>query len=395
MRAPVWRAPATMLREFFRLEAAGGIMLLIAAAVAIIMRNSPAAPLYDAFQEHRLTLGIDSASLTKPLILWINDGLMAIFFLLVGLEIKREIVQGQLSSRDQIILPMVAALGGMVVPAIIYVLFNHQDASAVHGWAIPSATDIAFAICIFSLAGKGTPLTLKVLLTAIAVVDDMGAIIIIALFYTAKLSMGYLLGAVVCMVVLAALNRFYPKRLWPFLLVGAAMWVFVLKSGLHATIAGVVTALFIPLRLPRRADVSPLETLEHALHPWVAFAILPIFAFANAGLDLRGLSLADLAAPIPMGITAGLVAGKQIGVFGACWLMIKAGWVRMPDGANWTGLYGMSVICGIGFTMSLFIGGLAFPGGLHADDIRLGILTGSLISALGGLALLRLAARQR
>lgn len=383
-----------MLREFFRLEATSGFLLLIAAVVAIIARNTNYAEWYDSFQNMAVTVGLNGFSLTKPLVLWINDGLMAIFFLLVGLEIKREILRGQLSSRDQITLPVVAAIAGMVVPAIVYLAINASDPATLRGWAIPSATDIAFALCLFVLAGKRAPLSLKVLLTAIAVVDDMGAIVVIALFYTAKLSLTYLLGAAVCLAVLVFLNRSGQTRVWLYLLIGAFLWFFVFKSGLHATIAGVVTALTIPLRMRDDTAASPLERLEHGLHPWVAFGILPLFAFVNAGLDLSGLSMNQLLDPLPLGIAAGLFVGKQIGIFGSCYLLIRAGWARMPYGANWVSLYGMAVLCGVGFTMSLFIGGLAFPSGLFANEVRLGILVGSLISSLVGLAILMLAPRR-
>lgn len=387
------KGPAQMLVSFFRTEAAGGLLLLLAAAIAIVMRNSGGAGGYDLFQNFPLTFGLGEYSLTKPAVLWINDGLMAIFFLLIGLEIKREILEGQLSSRDQITLPVVAAVAGMAVPALVYVFFNLATPETLRGWAIPAATDIAFALCLFSLVGKRAPLSLKVLLTAIAVVDDMGAIIIIALFYTAELSLAYLLGAVVCLAVLAVLNRSGQTRLWPYLLIGAFLWFFVFKSGLHATIAGVLTALTIPLRTRTPEQASPLKRLEHGLHPWVAFAILPLFAFANAGVDLQGLSLDLLLEPLPLGIAGGLFIGKQIGIFGSCWLMIKLGWARMPFNAGWVSLYGMSILCGVGFTMSLFIGGLAFDTPLYLNEVRLGILTGSLISSLVGLTVLALAPR--
>lgn len=387
--------PARMLLNFFRMEAAGGLLLLLAAAVAIVMRNSGFAGVYDLLQNFPMTFGVGDYSLTKPAVLWINDGLMAIFFLLVGLEVKREILAGQLSRRDQITLPVVAAIAGMAVPALVYVFVNMGTPETLRGWAIPSATDIAFALCLFSLVGSRAPLSLKVLLTAIAVVDDMGAIVIIALFYTAELSLLSLLGAVACLALLVVLNRSGQMRLWPYLLVGAFLWFFVFKSGLHATIAGVLTALTIPLRTRRPDQKSPLKRLEHALHPWVAFAILPVFAFANAGVDLQGLSLAMLLDPIPLGIAAGLFIGKQIGIFGSCWLMIRMGWARMPFNANWMSLYGMAILCGVGFTMSLFIGGLAFSTPLYLNEVRLGILTGSLISSLVGVAVLAMAPRPK
>lgn len=387
--------PARVLLNVFKMEATGGLLLLLAAAIAVFMRNSGSAGVYDLLQNFPMTFGFGAYSLTKPAVLWINDGLMAIFFLLIGLEIKREILAGQLSSRDQITLPVVAAAAGMAAPALVYVFFNTGSPETLRGWAIPAATDIAFALCLFSLVGRRAPLSLKVLLTAIAVVDDMGAIVIIALFYTAELSLMYLAGAGVCLALLIVLNRSGQMRLWPYLLVGALLWFFVFKSGLHATIAGVLTALTIPLR-PRHPDQKPpLKRLEHALHPWVAFAILPVFAFANAGVDLQGLSLAMLLDPIPLGIAAGLFIGKQIGIFGSCWLMIRAGWARMPVNAGWIQLYGMAILCGVGFTMSLFIGGLAFSTPLYLNEVRLGILSGSLISSLVGVAVLAMAPRPR
>lgn len=388
-------SPAQMLVNFFRTEFAGGLLLLVAAAVAVFMRNSDHAAFYEGFRHFPVQLGFGAWSLVKPLELWINDLLMAVFFLLVGLEIKREILEGQLSSRDQITLPVVAAIAGMIAPAIVYTAFNLHTPELLRGWAIPSATDIAFAICLFSLVGKRAPLSLKVLLTAIAVVDDMGAIVIIALFYTAELSLVWLAGAAVCLAILVALNRAGQLRLWPYLLVGAFLWLFVFKSGLHATIAGVLTALTIPLRTRIETEGSPLKRLEHMLHPWVAFGILPLFAFTNAGVDLSGLSLAMLMDPIPLGIAAGLFLGKQVGIFGSCWLLIRMGWVRMPYGAGWMSLYGMAILCGVGFTMSLFIGGLAFDTDFYQNEVRLGILTGSIVSSLAGIAVLRLAPRPR
>ncbi|MGK2285275.1 Na+/H+ antiporter NhaA [Pedomonas sp. V897] len=395
MAHPAHRSPAQMLVNFFRLEFAGGLLLLVAAAIAILMRNSDFAPMYEGFRHFPVTVGLSPYSLTKPLELWINDALMAVFFLLVGLEIKREILEGQLSSRDQITLPVVAAIAGMAAPALVYIGFNLHTPETLRGWAIPSATDIAFAICLFSLVGRRAPLSLKVLLTAIAVVDDMGAIVIIALFYTAELSLMYLAGAAVSLAILLVLNRSGQLRLWPYLLVGAFLWFFVFKSGLHATIAGVLTALTIPLRTRTETAGSPLKRLEHLLHPWVAFGILPVFAFANAGVDLQGLSLAMLLDPIPLGIAAGLFLGKQVGIFGSCWLLIKMKWVRMPYGAGWMSLYGMAILCGVGFTMSLFIGGLAFSTDFYQNEVRLGILTGSLISSLVGLVVLALAPQAR
>jgi len=390
IRAPMIRIQRPLSHTFKRFtesSKAGGIVLIACTLLSLSIANSALGPAWLGFW-HQYVAGLSIEH-------WVNDALMAIFFLLIGLEIKREILEGQLSSRDQITLPVVAAAAGMAVPALVYVFFNMETPETLRGWAIPAATDIAFALCLFSLVGKRAPLSLKVLLTAIAVVDDMGAIVIIALFYTAELSLAYLLGAAVCLAVLMILNRSGQMRLWPYLLVGAFLWFFVFKSGLHATIAGVLTALTIPLRTRTPEQLSPLKRLEHGLHPWVAFAILPIFAFANAGVDLQGLSLAMLLEPLPLGIAAGLFIGKQIGIFGSCWLMIKLGWARMPFGAGWTSLYGMTILCGVGFTMSLFIGGLAFDTPLYLNEVRLGILVGSLISSLAGIAVLALAPRKQ
>jgi NhaA family Na+:H+ antiporter len=384
------------LRKFFASESAGGIVLALAALAALIASNSPLAGLYQAFTQMpgELRIGGEALVLSKPLIVWVNDLWMAVFFLLVGLEIKREFVAGELADRQQALLPAVAALGGMAVPALIYSAINWGDGEALRGWAIPAATDIAFAIGIVMLLGKRVPASLKVFLTAVAIIDDLGAIVVIALFYTHQLSLPMLLGAGSCLAVLALLNRAGVRRVDVYLAVGLLMWLCVLKSGVHATLAGVATALFIPMRGAGRDEEghSPLEALEHGLHPWVAFLILPMFAFANAGVSLAGLSFADLLDPLPLGIAAGLLLGKMVGVFGASWLLIRAGLAQRPAGASWGQFLGVSVLCGIGFTMSLFIGGLAFvgldPG--YETRVKLGVLCGSLISgALGALILAR------
>ncbi len=378
--------PLNALRNFFRIEAASGILLVCAAALAIVVDNSPLAPWYDALLRLPATVAIGDFGLSKPLLLWINDGLMAIFFLLVGLEIKREILEGELSSFTRLLLPCVAAVGGMLVPALIYVAVNWTDPPALAGWAIPAATDIAFALGVISLLGSRAPLALKVLLTAIAIIDDLGAIVIIAVFYTADLSLFSLAGAGVAIVGLVVLNRLGVRRLAPYLLIGVLAWVLVLKSGVHATLAGVAVGLAIPLG-DKRAD-SPLRRLEHMLHPWVAYAILPTFAFANAGISFAGFQLRDLLDPLTLGVAAALFFGKQIGVFGGIFLVVASGLAPRPSGISWMGLYGTSLLTGIGFTMSLFIASLAFTDPALVNAVRFGIVIGSLASGVLGYAVL-------
>ena len=373
-------------------EAAGGVLLMAAAAAALLLDNSPLSWLYDAILSTPVVVQIGALAIDKPLLLWVNDGLMAVFFFLVGLEIKRELLQGQLSTWNQAALPAFAALGGMIAPALIYVAFNFSDPTALNGWAIPAATDIAFALGVLALLGSRVPVTLKIFLLALAIIDDLGAIVIIALFYTADLSVISLVVAAVCLAILLTLNLSGVRRIAPYVLVGVIMWVCVLKSGVHATLAGVVIALTIPLRVPDTGKPAPLLRLEHELHPWVAFFVMPVFAFANAGVSLTGLSFADLLAPIPLGIALGLFFGKQLGVFGFAWLAARAGICRLPDGANWLQIYGISLLAGIGFTMSLFIGTLAFADPEHAAAVRLGVLSGSILSALAGYTILRLSA---
>lgn len=377
--------PISVLRAFLDNASAGGIVLMFAAALAILVANTPLANAYhDGLHAYVGGLSVQH---------WINDGLMAVFFLLVGLEIKREVIDGQLSTWSRRILPGSAAIGGMVGPALVYLAFNLGPTGHPNGWAIPAATDIAFALGVLSLLGPRVPMTLKVFLTALAIIDDLGAVIIIALFYTSSLSLMALAAAAALVVALVAMNRMGVRSLWPYLLLGAALWFFVLQSGVHATLAGVVLALTIPLRpSPKRPDdmESPLHQLEHGLQPWVTFLILPIFGFANAGVSFAGMSVAQLADPVPLGIAAGLVLGKQAGVFAAAALVIRAGWAELPMYATWRQLYGVSLLCGIGFTMSLFIGLLAFPGSpLLQDEVKLGVLLGSLISAVLGGAVLR------
>lgn len=379
----------TPLRRFFASPSAGGIVLGLAALAALAVSNSPLAPHYEAFVGMRGEVRIgEGLVLAKPLLLWVNDLWMAVFFFVVGLEIKRELLEGELASAKQALLPAGAALGGMVVPAAIYAALNWGDAIALRGWAIPSATDIAFALGIVMLLGSRVPPSLKVFLTAVAIIDDLGAIVVIALFYTEQLSLTMLVAAGIGGAVLATLNRARVTAIGPYAIVGLIVWICVLKSGVHATLAGVVTALAIPLRRPDGG--SPLHDAEHALQPWVAFAVLPMFAFVNAGVSLAGVSPAMLADPVPLGIAAGLVVGKAVGVYGASWLLVKAFGASLPAGASPRQFFAVCVLCGIGFTMSLFIGTLAFEGQGAAYDTRLkiGVLGGSLVSALLGTALL-------
>ncbi|WP_067062867.1 Na+/H+ antiporter NhaA [Roseateles chitosanitabidus] len=379
------------LKRFFASESAGGIVLAIAAVAALIISNSPWRELYTAFTriEGEVRIGGDWLVLAKPLLVWVNDLWMAVFFFLVGLEIKREFVSGELAERSQAVLPAVAALGGMVVPALIYAGINHADPIGLHGWAIPAATDIAFAIGIVMLLGDRVPPSLKIFLTAVAIIDDLGAIVVIALFYTSQLSLAMLGGAALCLIALFALNRAGVRRVDLYIVIGLVMWTCVLKSGVHATLAGVATALFIPSTASADGH-SPAEDLEHGLHPWVAFLILPMFAFSNAGVSLLGLHAEDLLHPVSVGIALGLLLGKAIGVFGSSWLMIRFGLAQRPGGADWVQFFGVCVLCGIGFTMSLFIGGLAFEG--HGADyetrLKLGVLGGSLLSGIAGTLIL-------
>lgn len=395
---PVPEAPKTlisMMNEFFRLEAAGGIILIIASALALLIANSP---LYDAhhyiLEEVKFRIGFATTGgydveLNKSILLWINDGLMAVFFFLIGLEIKREVVDGELSSRDRALLPLLAAIGGMIVPAAVFWFINQGTPGNLNGWAISSATDIAFAICIIALVGSRVPVSLKILLMAIAVIDDLGAIMIIALFYNHGFHAEPLVFAGAALSGLFLLNRKGVGAVAPYLLLGLVLWVAVLQSGIHATLAGVITALFIPLRDRRHPHHSPVKHLEHQLHPWIAFAVLPIFGFANAGVPFAGMTLDSLTDPLTLGIALGLIIGKPLGIFTILFLAIKFRLSPMPHGANYTQLFGLSVLCGIGFTMSLFIGGLAFTGIEEQAAIRLGVLMGSLVAALTGYLILR------
>lgn len=375
------------LRDFLKLESAAGIVLMLAAALALVLSNSPAAALYERVLDLHIALTVDGKGIDKPLLLWINDGLMALFFMLVGLELKREVLEGQLASKAQIMLPAIGATGGFVVPALVYAWFNRHDAAALGGWAIPAATDIAFALGVLSLLGSRVPLSLKLFLTSLAIFDDLAAVIVIAIFYTSSLSTTALVGATACIIVLATLNLRGVHRLFPYMLTGLALWVFVLKSGVHATLAGVVIALAVPMRGGQ--GESPLRWLEHLLHPWIAFGVLPIFALANAGVPLWGVDLAAFTSPVPLGITLGLFIGKQTGVLAASWLAIRLRIAVLPEGATWPMFHAVCVLTGIGFTMSLFIGNLAFgEGGFdYLATTRIGVLAGSVLSAVVGLLL--------
>ena len=379
------------LDRFFRHDAAGGIVLMAAAVLALLIANSSLSDLYQSVLVKKFSILLDGEGLSKELILWINDGLMAIFFFLIGLELKREMMEGKLKNPRDVMLPGMAAVGGMAVPALIFLLFNWSDPITKGGWAIPAATDIAFAVGVLALLGKRVPSALKIFLLTLAILDDLGAILIIALFYTSELHVDYLFLALAPLAGLLWLNLKGTHRIAPILLLGTILWVLVLKSGVHATLAGVVTAFFVPLR--DRFGKSPLHSLEDGLSPYVLFLIVPIFAFANAGVVLKGLTFGDLFAPLPLGIAAGLVLGKQIGVFGVTWLLVKAGVARLPHAVTWTHIYGLACLAGIGFTMSLFIGGLSFSDQAHMNEVRLGVLAGSAISALIGYTVLRLSAR--
>lgn len=370
------------LDKFFKHEASGGILLMLSAVLAMVVANSSLFTFYDAFLGAKLSVTLNGEGLAKPLILWINDGLMAIFFFLVGLELKREITEGKLKNPSDIILPGMAAVGGMAMPALVFLYFNLGNDATVGGWAIPAATDIAFALGVLALVGKGLPSSLKVFLLTLAILDDLGAIIIIALFYTSSLKIDYLFLALIPMAGLLWMNLKGQHRMAPMILLGVIMWFFVLKSGVHATLAGVITAFFIPLK--DKWGKSPLHSLEDALTPYVLYVIIPIFAFANAGVVLSGLSISDMISPLPMGIALGLILGKQIGVFGITYTMVKLKLARMPQGANWLHVYGVACLAGIGFTMSLFIGGLSFADPDLMNQTRLGVLSGSIVSAILG-----------
>lgn len=379
--------------KFFDSDSAGGILLILSALLAMYAANSAFAPYYEGALGSYLSVTINGDGLEKPLILWINDGLMAIFFFLIGLELKRELLEGKLKNPRDVLLPGAAAVGGMVVPAVIFAALNWGNPETISGWAIPAATDIAFALGILALVGTRAPVSLKVFLLTLAILDDLGAILIIALFYTADLKVNYLLMALIPLAGMLWLNLRAVHRVAPILLLAVVLWVLVLKSGVHATLAGVVAAFLIPLK--DKWGKSPLHSLEHGLAPYVLYVIVPVFAFANAGVVLSGLSLEAFLAPLPLGIALGLILGKQIGVLGITWAIVKLGFAKLPHGANWVHIYGVSCLAGIGFTMSLFIGGLSYSDPDLMNQVRLGVLSGSLVSAVVGFTVLYLAGNQQ
>jgi NhaA family Na+:H+ antiporter len=387
------KAISDWVQDFIKQDSSSGILLILAALLAMVLVNSPLYWIYNSLLSTPVEIRVGALYLDKPLLLWINDGLMAVFFLLIGLEVKREFLEGELSRPDQIILPGVGAIGGMLVPAAIYYWLNHGDALALNGWAIPAATDIAFALGVLALLGERVPLSLRIFLMALAIFDDLGAVVIIAVFYTADLSLTSLLLALAAVGVMLGMNLMKVTRISAYMLVGTFLWVAVLKSGVHATLAGVVVGMMIPLRDAKAPTTSPLKTLEHGLHQWVAFFIVPLFAFANAGVSLEGFSFDSLLEPIPLGIAGGLFVGKQLGIMLFCGVAIWLGFAKLPKGASWWGFYGTSVLCGIGFTMSLFIASLAFEqagSDLLVQGDRIGILLGSALSVVVGFVVLKL-----
>ena len=377
-------------RWFFKLEAASGLVLLFSAIFALIISNSTYADLYFSTLEKYLFIGFNEIGLKLSILHWINDALMAIFFFFVTLEIKREFLQGELSNFKQALLPIIAAIGGMVVPALFYVIINFGDPETLNGWAIPSATDIAFSLGVLSLLGKRVPISLKVFLTALAIIDDLGAILIIAIFYSGELNILYLSLMSIAFILLLLINKFNIKKFLPYLIVGLALWDFTHNSGIHATIAGVLLAMTIPHR-KKEKDFSLLLKIEHAISPYVAFGIMPLFAFANAGVSLEGLSFSSLMDKVPLGIVLGLFVGKQLGVFVFSYVSIKLKIAQMPNNSNWFNFYGVGILTGIGFTMSLFVGNLAFVENMqYMDGVKIGVLTGSLLSTLAGYFLILL-----
>lgn len=382
----------TFIVRFFKLESSGGILLMLAAAAALLMANSPLQPFYALLIDTPVEIRIGALEIAKPLLLWINDGLMAVFFFLVGLELKRELTEGELSNKRNIILPGAGAIGGMLIPALIYLTFNNSDPIAMKGWAIPAATDIAFALGILSLLGSKVPTSIKIFLTSLAIFDDIGAILIIALFYTEKISSTALIVVACCIPILALLNWRKVETKSIYVVIGIVMWVAMLKSGVHATLTGVILAMFIPMKSNTDADYSPLKSMEHDLHSAVAYIILPIFAFANAGISFAGLGIEEIFHRVSLGIALGLFVGKQLGIFSLCWLVIKLKFTSLPKDVSWAMLYGAAILCGVGFTMSLFIGSLAFEetGVNLLFDERLGIIIGSLLSGALGYLVLRI-----
>ena len=381
----------TFITRFLKLESSGGILLMIAAVIAMVLDNTPLATYYDLLIGTPVEIRVGALEIAKPLLLWINDGLMAVFFFLIGLELKRELIEGELSNKRNVILPGVGAIGGMLVPALIYTIFNAGDAIAMKGWAIPAATDIAFALGILSLLGSIVPTSIKIFLTSLAIFDDIGAIAIIALFYTDNISVAALTVVAGCILLLLIINKRNVESKSVYVMIGIVMWVAMLKSGVHATLAGVILAMFIPMESKTRVDYSPLKSMEHDLHSTVAYVILPIFAFVNAGINIVGLGIEEILHGVPLGIALGLFIGKQVGIFGLCWLAIKAKVTNLPEGMSWGSLYGAAALCGVGFTMSLFIGSLAFEetGVNLLFDERLGIILGSLMSGVVGYFVLR------
>jgi len=380
------------INSFIKRESSAGILLVFVTIIALVLKNSGLSEIYNSFLHTHVEIRFGAFQIAKPLLLWVNDGLMAVFFFLIGLEVKREVLEGHLSSISQVVLPGVAAIGGMVVPALVFIGFNQGESFAMKGWAIPTATDIAFALGVLSLLGTKVPLSLKVFLLALAIIDDLGAIVVIALFYTSELSTLSIIIASFALIVLLAMNRLGVAIQAAYILVGIVLWVSVLKSGVHATLAGVALAFMIPLNCKSRdgRSFSMSKEMEYGLHYWVAFMILPLFAFVNAGVDLRGISLAEMFNPVPMGIMLGLFLGKQLGVFGFSWLAIKSGFASLPTDSNWRQLYGVSILTGIGFTMSLFVDTLAYNDTqiYHYAD-KLAILLGSFVSGLVGYIVLR------
>lgn len=377
------------IEDFFDSDSAGGLLLIVSAILAMFAANSVLAPYYEGWLGAYLAITINGSGLEKPLILWINDGLMAIFFFLIGLELKRELLEGKLKNPRDVLLPGAAAIGGMAVPALVFVALNAGNPETISGWAIPAATDIAFALGILALVGTRAPTSLKVFLLTLAILDDLGAILIIALFYTANLDVSYLFMALVPLAIMLWMNLKGAHRVAPILLLAVVLWVLVLKSGVHATLAGVVAAFLIPLK--DKWGKSPLHSLEHGLAPYVLYGIVPVFAFSNAGVVFAGMSFGDLFAPLPLGIALGLIVGKQLGVFGVTWAIVKLGYASLPHGANWWHIYGVACLAGIGFTMSLFIGSLSYSDAALMNAVRLGVLSGSLVSAVVGFAVLYLA----
>jgi len=392
---PMCKIHESSISNFFKMESAGGITLIFAAMLAMVLANTPFQSYYSLLIETPVEIRIGGLEIAKPLLLWINDGLMAVFFFLVGLELKRELIEGELSDKRNIILPGVGAVGGMVIPALIYVYFNLDNPSALQGWAIPAATDIAFALGILSLLGSRVPISIKIFLTSLAIFDDIGAILIIAIFYTANISLTALIVVACCIPILAFFNICNTESKSMYVIIGVIMWVAMLKSGVHATLAGVILALFIPMKSKTDVNHSPLKSMEKDLHSVVAFFVLPVFAFANAGISFAGVGIEQIFHSVPLGIALGLFFGKQIGIFSLCWLAIKLKLTELPQNMSWSSLYGTAALCGVGFTMSLFIGSLAFEEtnvNLLFDE-RLGIVFGSLAAGLLGYVILHISLR--